>query len=216
MADINCAVCGKELKVFSFGGKVMLKDGYLCSDCCKKAGYNPLTWTGNLKTTVREIENKINGTCDSEKAGVHKKEKFVATSIIGNRLMLDEEHECWTIRNIFGIQNSEVYSFKDIISYELLENEKTVVQGGRGAALVGGAFFGLEGAVLGGVLGKKKVREKCTSLKVKITVNNLSSPAQYIEFINGSCYKESTVYRGFVNQAQEIISALDVICSRNK
>lgn len=56
---MNCAICGKKLKVIAVN-KVMVRDGdYICFDCCKDAGHNPFTWTGNMKTSVWEIKQTI-------------------------------------------------------------------------------------------------------------------------------------------------------------
>ena len=53
-----CDICGTKLGL----KKVMIKGGnYLCFDCVKKAGHNPLTWMGNLKTDLGEIQARSDG-----------------------------------------------------------------------------------------------------------------------------------------------------------
>ncbi len=54
--DLYCCICGNKLGL----RKVVIRNmNYLCFDCVKKAGFNPLTWTGNLKTDREEILNRI-------------------------------------------------------------------------------------------------------------------------------------------------------------
>lgn len=86
----NCAVCGTKLGL----KKVMIKDkNYLCYDCVKAAGYHPMTWTGNLKTSIEEIHERINGV---ENATVDALEMTVTHSI-GNMFMIDDNHKLWRV-----------------------------------------------------------------------------------------------------------------------
>ena len=52
--------------------------------------------------------------------------------------------------------DTDWYSFEDLVSYELIVNNQTVVSGGVGQALVAGAMFGAIGAVAGVILSKLK------------------------------------------------------------
>lgn len=55
-------LCGAKIGL----KKVMIKGGnYLCYDCVKAAGFYPLTWTGNMKTSLSEIQIRINGSNDT-------------------------------------------------------------------------------------------------------------------------------------------------------
>ena len=50
--------------------------------------------------------------------------------------------------------DTDWYSFEDLVSYELIINNQTVVSGGVGQALIAGAMFGAIGAVAGGIVAK--------------------------------------------------------------
>jgi len=52
--------------------------------------------------------------------------------------------------------DTDWYSFEDLVSYELIINNQTVVSGGVGQALIAGAMFGAIGAVAGGIFAKRK------------------------------------------------------------
>ena len=49
---------------------------------------------------------------------------------------------------------------------------------------------------------------------VKITVNNMASPVEYIKLISSTTSKNSMIYRGAYQDAQEIISLLQLICNQ--
>lgn len=70
------------------------------------------------------------------------------------------------------------------MKFELLENGETVTKGGIGRALAGGILFGEAGAIVGGITGKKTTRKVVDTFKIKITINNIDNPIEYIELIN--------------------------------
>ena len=104
---------------------------------------------------------------------------------------------------------------KDIIDFEIIEDESTVSKGGVGRAIIGGTLFGEIGAIVGGKIGHK-YKQTCTNLKIKITLNSINNPVEYITFINTETKKDSILYKNSINIAQEIISILQVICENNK
>ena len=59
---------------------------------------------------------------------------------------------------------TKAFAFADILKYEIYENDKAVVQGRGGAALVGGLFFGATGAIIGSS-GRRAVDETVNILK---------------------------------------------------
>jgi len=219
--ELICGICGKKLKQFGFNDKVMVKGkAYICADCCKKAGHNLMTWTGALGTSLDEIRDEIarseNNDCrDNSISDGKQAVKFKATKTLGKRLLIDETDKLWAVQqDVLGLKRSSVHNLNDIINYELIEDGTSVIKGGIGSAMIGGAFLGMPGALLGGMTGQRKIIDKCTSLK--ITVNNLSAPTEYIEFISGSINKNSSFYKMYLDQAREIISSLEIICKENE
>ena len=155
------------------------------------------------------------------------KEKFKITKTYGERFAIDEDLRKWTVvenefnralNNLVSIRGSaecfeHIYDFGDIIAFELLEDGNVITKGGLGRALVGAAIFGGTGAVVGATTGTKKSKQLCTNLSIKITVNNMVSPVVYIKLITKSTPKESTVFKKEYANAQEILSALQLICN---
>ena len=142
--------------------------------------------------------------------------RFTPTRGVGNYFAIDENAQLWAIgKGMFpSFKNAAPYSYKDIIDYELIEDGTSMIKGGVGRALVGGMLLGGLGAIVGSATGKKKVKQTCTNLVIKITVNNIAAPVEYISLISSATNKNSMIYRTAYQDAQEIISLLQVICNQ--
>ena len=131
-----------------------------------------------------------------------------------------------SITNIFypffkkgGKKNTDWFSFDDLVSYELIQNDDIVVTGGVGKAVVGGAvmtalaggLWGMTGAVVGGVTGKRKQSKKVNSLAIRITLNSFDFPCCFIYLIEKPIKSNSKEYKNVVETAQLILSTLDLI-----
>ncbi len=88
-----------------------------------------------------------------------------------------------------------------------------VLTGGVGHALVGGALFGIHGAVAGSLLGSKEKKE-IKQLNIKITLNSFDTPSIIIQVIQKPLKLNSKEYKKVLNQANEILTALDIISHR--
>ena len=108
-------------------------------------------------------------------------------------------------------KNPRIYSYDDIVEYELLEDGDTITKGGLGRALVGGAVFGGTGAIVGGVTGGKRSKKVINSLKIKITIDDFESPVVYIHLITSKSKANSFVYKTNFALAQEILSTFALI-----
>ena len=103
------------------------------------------------------------------------------------------------------------YSFEDLVSYELIVNNQTVVSGGVGQALVAGAMFGAIGAVAGGIVSKRKSTSKILDMTLRVTSNDFNKPVVFIDLIRKPVKNTSKEYKEAVENAQRIMGALDVI-----
>jgi len=106
------------------------------------------------------------------------------------------------------------YLYSQIVSYELIENGESIISGGLGSAVVGGLLFGFGGAIIGGVTGERTSREKCVSLIIKITINDMSKPTIFLSFIDkySAVEKSSSKYNKITKQVHECLSALQLVC----
>jgi len=147
-----------------------------------------------------------------------QKHKFNATKKIGTYLYLDDNNKKWAIPEVTitgKLKNIRLYNYSDILNFELIEDGNSIIKGGVGRAIAGGVLFGGVGAIVGGVTGKKKNTSLCSRLQIKITLNKLNMSTEYINLITTETKKDGSVYKMYFNTAQEIISTLEVICSKN-
>lgn len=116
-------------------------------------------------------------------------------------------------------KNTDWFSFDDLVSYELIQNDDVVITGGVGKAVVGGAvmtalaggLWGMTGAVVGGVTGKRKQSKKVNSLAIRITLNSFDFPCCFIYLIEKPIKSNSKEYKNVSENAQLILSTLDLI-----
>jgi len=108
-------------------------------------------------------------------------------------------------------KKNPIYSYAEIVDYELLEDGASVTKGGVGSAAVGGVLFGGVGAIVGGGVGKKN-QPVCLSMKIKITVKNMQNPVVYINCITGQTRRDNVIYKEALGKAHECLSVLQLIC----
>lgn len=202
---VECAVCGKETGLNRYQ---LANKEWICPSCFKSCGY---TLTTPIKTITSEQAKQALIESD-EKAQVL--EAFTPTKKIANILELDENKRQVIFHTGFfgGRGNSNVYNYSDIVAFELLENGSSITKGGLGGAVAGGLLFGGVGAIVGGITGGKKSNGVCNSLKIKITINNISNPAVYINLINTQTKTDSFTYKTLYKSAQDALSTLQIIC----
>lgn len=201
----TCAVCDKSIGLNRFQ---LSKNVWICPKCLQELG-GQSNWGNIRKTNVTELRKMLN-IPSYENASNLQREKFSPTKSIGNYIYFDE------INKKFKIQtNSQIFLYSDIVDFELLEEGNSIEKGGVGRAVVGNLLFGSVGAIVGGATGHKS-KNTCTNLKVKITLNNIKTPVEYIVLIYKEVEKDNYIYKNAINIAQEIISVLQIICSQNK
>jgi len=141
---------------------------------------------------------------------------FKPTKIIGGLLMINEERKTWMpLDAAIGKNGARVYNYDDILDYELLEDDEVITKGGVGGAVAGGLLLGGVGAVIGGLAGRK-TKSVVNSIKIKITLKDMSFPVVFITLLTGPMESSSTFYQKASKNAQEILSALSIISNENK
>ncbi|HDX7083455.1 TPA: SHOCT domain-containing protein [Clostridioides difficile] len=207
-----CCICGGK------GKNKVLENEYLCNNCFVDF---TIFSSERLKTTsamqVLADHEGIRKFINFSKKNRELLEKFVETNKINKFISIDENNKFIKISDIRkgGEIIETVYATDEIIEFELLEDEESIVSGGLGRAVVGGALFGATGAVVGGVTGKKTTRKIVNTFKIKITFNNINNPLEYINLINTRTKTNSSIYQNACNEAQEILSVLSIIVKNN-
>ena len=171
---------------------------------------------GDLRTALQTMQKSMDVGGSNNAVTTVDGCSFTPTREVGNYFAIDENTRLWAIgKGMFlSLKKAVSYSYDDIVDFELLEDGSSIIKGGVGSSIVGAALFGGIGAVVGSATGKKKIKQTCTNLMVKITVNNMASPVEYIKLISSTTSKNSMIYRGAYRDAQEIISLLQLICNQ--
>lgn len=171
---------------------------------------------GDLRSALRAMQKSVDVFGSNNTVITADGYSFVPTREVGGYFAIDENARLWAVgKGMFpSLKNAVPYSYDDIVDFELLEDGSSIIKGGVGRAIVGAALFGGVGAVVGSTTGKRKIKQTCTNLMVKITVNNMAAPVEYIKLISSITSKNSMVYRGAYQDAQEIISLLQLICNQ--
>ena len=206
-----CPICGCRFGTMSWAKTKDKK--FICSTCNKKAKI-PLAMGGSAGLTVDEIRDRISTLDENNQI----RESMTITKQIGDYLKIDENQKLWYVASGKQKKTKIVYSYSDILSVELIEDGSTVTSGGLGRAVAGGVLLGGVGAIVGGSTGKKKAKNICTELRIKVTMKDMSSPAVYIDFISGGAEfkKDGIIYRTAANQAQECLALFEIMINDAK
>lgn len=210
----DCPICGNPTNAIE---KTSMKcEGkFICKSCGEKIMESDINPINVHKMTANDLREKINMQYSNSK----EKENFNTTKQIGDSFYLDATQNKFAIPTgvtLTGkVKGIDIYNCKDIIDFELIEDDNSISKGGVGRALVGGVLFGGVGAIVGSSTAHKK-KETCTKLQIKITMNNIDNPVVYISLIDYEVKKNSLSYKINVSLAQEILSLLDVLCQANK
>lgn len=109
-----------------------------------------------------------------------------------------------------------IFSFDEILDYEVYENNNKFISSTFDSTLVGGALFGAGGAILGSSLGKD-INENCKELFLQIKLKNIVRPEFRIYFIrNDTVSSSSRIYRKLKSQMATLLSHLNAIIYQNK
>ncbi|KYG33021.1 SHOCT domain-containing protein [Alkalihalobacillus trypoxylicola] len=204
-----CATCSNEVP---FINRVAIANKEIvCAKCMKLAG---LKREDIISMTSAQVKSAIGRKSESK----NEIANFNPTKKIGSYVEFDTDNEKWLVLSSFlgKRDKSTIYKFEDIIHFELLEDGESIASGGLGRALVGGALFGGVGAVVGGVTGNKTSKGVCTSLKVKVTVDDVHNPTVYINLLNTNTKKNGIVYQQHIKYAEECLSMFQLICDKQK
>ena len=191
-----CTICNVN------EGSKDIADGCVCKSCISKT-YPFIITLSWKKITSSQIHKAI----EAAEQNARLKELFQPTKKIEKYFSIDENNRLWQANGL-----NVIFSYDDIISYDLLEDGESITKGGIGSAAVGGILFGGVGAVVGGVTGKKKTKQEINEFRVKIVTRNEMCKEVYINFLTtGAVKSDSFLYKSYKNSAQSIITELAVI-----
>lgn len=124
------------------------------------------------------------------------------------KILIDDNHRQVIFQK--GATYTKPYNFSDIIKYEIYENNKNVVEGKTGAAIIGGLFFGEIGAIVG-ASGEKKVNGCVSVLKLIVYINDINCAQIEYSYLDSDVLKSSEDYSIMINNLQEISGYMEYI-----
>ena len=146
---------------------------------------------------------------------VKKENKFIVSKTIPlatdswtpEKLLIDDINKQFIYQ--FGESFFKTFSFSDIISYEVYENGVRKVQGRVDCALIGAAFFGIRGCIIGSSM-PPEIIEYCSELKLIIHLNNLDCPQLVFRYAhNVKWSKSSSVYQNACAHLHRVCSIFE-------
>ena len=222
-AKWTCCFCGDAIKIMK--RKYLTKDGFFicpkCGDkiCSTKVKMFPVLYT---KKEIEEMAHSqaVSEVAVSEIDSVAKYDVFsptinirVADFFEEYAFRIDEQNRLFSCKafrkNMSGAgkgflsalkkpADDGIYSFDEILQFELLEDGKTIAEGGLGSALAGGLLCGGVGAMV---------------------MNDLSTPVLYLEFMSFpriGMSRETGTYRKALDSAHRIVSIIQIMLNQSR
>ncbi len=203
----NCAVCGKKMGFFN--GKVILKNGYVCNHCWDTKGLGKRIdyMTESRNYTAQQIREMVQVVNNVPSCAAN----FNGNTLTADLVQLDDSSQTVQVITKAGINSAKEYiKYNQIVNFELLEDGETITKGGLGSAVVGGALFGVGGAVAGAILGTKKTKAVCKSLQLRISVRDYYKKVIVVNYIELATKYTSMTYKQMFEQAQKAVGELQV------
>ncbi len=212
----QCSICKADLGVFA--SKYACLDGYVCDDCYFKAK------TKKTRKNVT-VQNVKDGLFNKKRTEERELRSIKAAHNI-NQSNSTALSSSWKDYRYFSVSHSNkqfkiqkddtVYNFDQLISYELVEDDKTITKskGGVGRAIVGGVLAGGVGAVVGATTGKTESTDVVTQLYITIVTGPIAKN-HTISFIFSEVKKGGFIYNAHMALARQIIAELKIIEKSN-
>lgn len=201
----SCIICGGKTNALT---KAKTTSGSVCSSCLS------LCSPGFVKNISNKNIDNIKEHIAYVKDNQLLYNSFSATDSVGKLFYVDKVNEYFyipvpaaTLYNKIPI----VYSFKNLVDYELVVDGETYSKGGAsiGRALVGGALFGGAGAIIGGSTGKRKQKEIIKKMYIKISLKHPYDTYTEILLISSETKKGGLIYNTMTGAANNILALLD-------
>lgn len=113
--------------------------------------------------------------------------------------LVDDSQKKWTVKTYQ--QSYCVFSYNELLSFELIENEESIATATLDSIITGGRAFE----------GDKRIQATCSMMHIHIRVDSLQSPQVIIPIVVAPALKNTPFYRKAVVDAQEILATLTYI-----
>jgi len=122
-------------------------------------------------------------------------------------LYVDDTNKKWIARARMYDKEPRIFDFEDIMDFELYDDGNSIMRSGFGGALVGGAAFGVQGAMTGAIV-SRGTSNTCAAMQVVIRLNNLDCPHITFRLVFYKIGRNSLKYNTAFEAAQKFMSVL--------
>ena len=147
--------------------------------------------------------------------------KGMISNDLKNGIAIDNKKNKFCIlKNNDGNINTTIYTYKDLLESEILEDGQGTTKTSRGSqiggVLIGGLVLGGVGAIIGGLSGKKTHIDKVNSIDLKVIVNDTNSPMIILNFFKSKDGEEKSTptYKSNIREIREWNSLLSVLIKK--
>ncbi len=127
------------------------------------------------------------------------------------QLLVDDTNKRFAIIDFNGCH---IFNYSDLLAYEHNEDGEVITSGRGMQTAVGGATFGVVGALVGNS-GKRKSQSTCTYMTVRVLLNNLNKPQMELPCLPYQCKKNTVQYTTAKQKASELTATLNYIINNN-
>lgn len=160
--------------------------------------------TDNSNTVNQNLSNKGFSTSNT-----------ISFTRYSNRFQvrIDMKNKQIAICTILPFEKTDIIKFSDIIECQIIEDSNTIMKGGVGRAVVGGALAGGVGAIVGA--NTRASRNVTNSLQIRIVTKNINSSLCTIDIITREINKSSDEYKEAMNFANKVYATINSIISNS-
>lgn len=165
-------------------------------------------WLKTEDEGINEVEKILNNkNFKTSKSIISKQKKSM------KQLRVDTEHNQLAICDVFPYSYVTYINFSDIIECEIIEDSNTIMEGGVGRAVVGGALAGGVGAIVGSTTRSSK--NVVNSLQIRIVTSNVTNSLFNINLISQETNKEDLEYKNAMQFANNVYATVQAIINDN-
>lgn len=195
----SCVLCGGKTSALS---KLKIVDGTICGDCRSKC--SPLSMSLQHKNAAA-----IRAHIQDRENNALRYQQFTPTDTAGDLLHIDRNTQTFCCPRL-GKKNPDIFSFSELIDFELVEDGVSVTKGGLGSAVVGGAVFGGVGAIVGSNVGKKQ-KDMVSKMSVIVNLRNEFVSKIDLPLITVETKKASFGHKAAKELGNQVMALLSVV-----
>ena len=127
-------------------------------------------------------------------------------------LFVDDNNKEFAVQRNNG-NTLAIYNYNALLDFELSDNGDGGSKGSFGGAVAGGLLFGGAGAIVGPSMGSSTT---CTSLQIRLVVNDISCPEIILDFLGMPFKRNSIVYQDAFKAAKSFCGLLSFVMNNKQ